>query len=419
MKYLPTGYKYLLGYRPLKLQYVPISKPFVAKPVQWKAQRLNFGAKPIVSLLPPKLSPLYKPSNQYLPGRLPVNVPPTVPAKPWQQEGWTPISQDVDNKPFLPSFPLPEVVDTSVKETVPIPPPIGGYPIYPLQPNMFFQITPSQGVFPLNSIYHTKHVAPFVPTVPVQPIVPVPHHITHSVQPLPPPALAPLPTQFDFAARPLVPINYLAGKLNIPVPELGVLPLGSTVPVQVQQQHFVQKPQIVFPASPQFLHKLPQFPVPHVINKVPEVPIVPQTHVHTGFTPIEQPVQPDIHPHPHVKINVPHLELPHHHHHFQLQNFDQPQHFDQPLLQHHHQQQHQHSVQVDAQESAHEEPYEHNEFQHVEHQHHHQSMQESPGFFQPGRTDLQIPDYLPEHPHFKQHVSPLGREQNYDQYNVK
>ncbi|GJQ77395.1 hypothetical protein Trydic_g20797 [Trypoxylus dichotomus] len=481
VKYHPSGHKYLLGYRPVKLQLVPVAKPLYTRPIPRPAMHLrpvHIGNKPVLSLVPPKLNPVYKPGGYVYNKPLPVNVPPNIPTKPWQEQGWDTFKPETDKKPFVPSAPLPEpdnnVPDTNfVQPTVPAVLPTS----FPVVPSVHIQPKPVFNVHHILPNVPFQHAVPIQPALPLHPVVPVPPPLptvnvqpaalptpvqpllplsppVHSIVPIQPevpvhsglPVHPGLPVQTNTILhhhRPLLPINYLPGKLNLPVPDLGVLPLGAQVPVHLsaQQPQIVHKPGVLaigssvpvplLPQQPGVIHKAPVLPfggsipyhlVPQHPQEIPKVPvveppivqkIVPQLHsailprpqvylggpqvlhkvpdetsLEGGFMPVENSPE-----RPHIQISVNHHQpIPNN-----LPQIPPAQHNFQYFVQHFpgNNVQQQHALNV---QSHHYDEQQQNENQFNDQQ----TFQESPGLFHPGKTDLQIPDYLPEHPHFKQ-----------------
>ncbi|KRT86799.1 hypothetical protein AMK59_2188, partial [Oryctes borbonicus] len=484
IKYHPSGHKYLLGYRAVKLQLVPVAKPLYSRPVgrpTVHTRPVHIGNKPVLSLVPPKLNPVYKPGGYVYNKPLPVNVPPNMPTKPWQHQGWDTFTPETDQKPFVPSVPLPEpdnhIPDTNfVQPTIPALPP-SSFPAIPsihVQPRPVFNVIPS---VPLQPAVPVQPAVPLHPVVPVPPPLPTiniqpavfPTHV-QPLLPLPSPVQPVVPVQPEVPVhpglpvqthtilhhhRPMVPINFLPGKLNIPVPDLGVLPLGAQVPVHLsaQQPHIIHKPGIVaigssvplplFHQQPGIIHKAPVLPVggsipvhllPQQPREIPKIPVVeppivqkfvpqlqsdllprPQVYLggpqvfhrvpdgtpaESGFMPVESSPE-----RPHIQISVnQHQPVPN-----SLPQIPPQQHNFQYFVQHFPgntvQQQHAINVQpqhYDVQQHDNQNPF--NE---------QQTLHESPGFFQPGKTDLQIPEYLPEHPHFRQ-MQEYAHDNGYD-----
>lgn len=456
---------------------MPVAKPLHPRLPMRAMMHLRPVHKPLVSLIPPKVNPVYKPGGYVYNKPLPVNVPPNIPMKPWQHQGWN--SFKPDDKPFVPSAPGPEpddnLPDPNFAQPVRPTAPPTSFPVVPsvnIQPHPTFNVQPVQPVFPsvpikpavpiqpsfpVHPVQPVFPTAPVVPAVNLQPAVPVHHPIQPNVHfPFPAPSPVPVPVHPVVPAQPsvntfvhhnpLVPINLLPGRFNIPVPNLGVLPLGSSVPVQLtpQQPQIVHKPAVFPVASSVPVHLIPQHQ--HVVQKAPVLPAGPQFHfVHqhpqeVHNTPVVEPpvVQkfvPELHqaviPRPQVYLGGPQVvpgQMP-------LENGftpmgNQPErppiqitvnqhqpdvnnilssvperHNFQYFMQHFPSNniQHQHAVNLQAQNYETEQQQQLQEHQIQEHQNQVQEQQIfENGFYQPGKTDLQIPEYLPEHPHFKQ-----------------
>lgn len=503
VKYHPSGYKYFLGYRPVKLQLVPVAKPLYMRTAMRPMMHLRpiqIGNKPVVSLVPPKLNPVYKPGGYVYNKPLPVNVPPSIPSKPWQHQGWDTFKPEIDNKPFTPSVPLPEPENNLpdpnfVQPTVPAISPsvfptsvnVGSKPVFNLRPvHSFLPNVPFQPAIPIHPTVPVQP-APPLPAVNLQPTIP----LFPPVQPLPSPVQPVIPLQpgfptpahpgfpthahpgFPTAAHPgfpipahpgfpiqpnvntvlhhshLLPINFLPGKLNIPVPNLGVLPLGSSVPVQLSQQpQLIHRPAVLPVGSSTPVHFVPQHS--HVLHKAPILPIdsplsfhlAPQHPQEFPRTPVIEPpvvqkVVPQLHqgiiPRPQVYVGGSHTlngtplengfapaESSPQHPHIQISlNQHQPEDNNAPHTspeQHNYQYFVQHFPSNDAQQNSiniQSQQYEMGQQHHEDQIHEQQIYHGSPGFFQPGKTDLQIPEYLPAHPHFK-HMQEYSQENSYD-----
>lgn len=438
----------------MKLQLVPMAKPLYMRPISRPMMHLRpvyIGNKPVLSLAPPKLNPSYKPGGYVYKKPLPVNVPPTEPAKPWQHQGWDNFKPEVDKKPFVPSVPVPE------PENIPDPnvihPAIPGstsssFPIYPtvnVQPKPVFNVHsfvssyPLQPAVPIQPIQSVVPLPPPVPAVNLQPVVPLPPPI-QPVLPVQPSApihpgihIQPNVHTILHQPKPVLPINVLPGRLNIPVPDLGVLPLGSQLPVHLAAQHsqVLHKPGVLSIGSSVAVPLYPQHP-PVVHNRSPVLPVgasvpifphlVPQHPQELPRVPVVEPpflqkmvpqLHEDLFPRPQVYVGGPHT--------LQKNPFgdgftpvdSQPERPPIQIAVNQHQQQtnevppqqhnYQYFVQQFPQNNIQEQQGVNVQSQHYEHQNQLQEQLASqPGFFQPGKTDLQIPEYLPQHPHFRQ-----------------
>nr|XP_022913390.1 extensin-like [Onthophagus taurus] len=458
------GQKQFLGYRPVKLQYLPVAQPlynYKPRPMRvqgYNRQNLQQFRKPTVSLVPPKVNPLYK--------TLPANVPPSAPQKLSETQGWDvkpvygppgfipsspdpnpsipPLEPSLPVNPIIPSTPVQPILPSPVQPVLPSPvQPVLPSPVQPLLPSPVLP-HPIQPIIPtalpahphINVVPHshpgitTVHFLPkpFVP-LPVHPNLALPTHlpaplpIPTPVLPAPQPSLIPLPTSVPIqpihppvlVQKPLVPINFIPGK-HVPVPDLGVLPLGANVPVQVNSQspHAVHKPVLI--QHPQFIQRplLIQHQQPHVHV----VPKIPNVQLEGGFTPIQtnHPEPNHIHLH-HFQPNYPQPIQPNVIHQVPSGVIPQPQLPIEPNTQpgypniqpgFHNIQPGFHNIQPGFQNIQ-------PNFNNQQQEEPQQGYDEHPRFYQPGNTDLQIPEYLPPHPHLRNSPQQEEYQENYDQ----
>lgn len=386
---LKGGQKVVLGYTPVDLKYVPVIKPLRNG---WRFKpRPAMRPRPVVHL-PVRPKP---DSNGWKPI---LHVPP-----PQQTNGWAKPAVTV-LKPIRPSAP-DHIHHDHVHEH-------DNHHVH----NYHHHDDHHHDI--VHDHHHQVVVPSVVPTVvpAVVPTVPVhdihPHIHTHDIH-----------GHFDYVHnQPHPQVVYFNPLTHVARPELPVLPLGATFPVPVASIA-PQQQQVVAPVAvptdyyhahyPHYQFIQPQ-PQPHldVVHEVPAPHFHPTQAVPVSVAPAPLPVVPtpnyyDYHHHGHHE-HVPQVyEYPSEVPQSQLQPHPQPVNTITPQPQ---------SVEYHG-HLAHliQTPYQNHQHIHNAHQYIPENYNPhilpgstgtlSPGFLNPGYTDLQIPEHLPEHPNYN-HLHP-------------
>ena len=439
----PAGFKYVLGYGPVELKYVPVVKPISIKPhlhhhhhhrIKLLHVKHPHYVRPLLPVRPvihhdgwrpvvPIVKPVVKPVIPVAQPVVPVNVPlPQVPHKPWQN-GWNPKPVHVHPAPVTVIKPV-----LPVKPIVPVKPVHTIVAVKPVQP-----LVPIQPIVPIKPVHHVPvpiiPSKPFIPVAqPVAPLLPV----APVVKPFPPPVSTTVFHQIPAAPgvffhnpalfphhhhhhhHHVVPVNQVPVDAPPPV-VVPQTPAQTIVPVHIHphqtphihpqlpqpphEQHDVQTPLIPQDHSI-FQQQLPGH-LQHLFHQLPQHPHIyeqqlPQPQHPENFQHVPQPQHPEIFqqqlPHEHVPVQHPevfHQQLPQDanvafHQHPQQVPVDQQLPENAPVLFH---QQLPGNVQ-------------HHFNQQIRHGDGASSNILLQGSIQPGHTDLQIPYHLPQHPNY-------------------
>lgn len=342
-----SGSKYVLGYSPVDLKYVPVVRPISARPTyQLRPTRPKW--RPVV--LKP-LTPVQKPQQG---GWKPVYGPPmnVSPQKPTQEVGGSDVFLQLPVKPPVPFRPVVPAQSVPVTPLVPVKPVAPLVPVSPVRP-AFPAITPLQPVIPS---------APLPPSLP--PSSPLLFHVNRPNLPvLPLGAVFPSPVLQPTALKPVAPPGILFPQA-LPVPAFSSVEFHGNHNI-LRQPPFSGAPTSILPAAP-----VPAFaPAPAPVFQPAPTPIAPifpsapfTPHLQTGYQG-ELPRQT-----PNVGLEQHDVQIPQTHQHLYQQDFQPSFHLQQDYEQQYQQQQQEQS-----------------NFQGIH----------------PGQTDVQIPLHLPTHPHFR------------------
>lgn len=257
-----SGGKYVLGYSPVDLKYVPVVRPISSRPLF----QVRSKWRPTVMLKPQQGG--WKPIN-----KPPVyGPPPPSPTKPPQEvNGGSEVFLQLPVKPAVPFKPVVPVIPT--RPVLPVAPVTPLKPIYPVP------FTPVQPIIPS---------APLPPQLP--PASPILFHVNRPNLPvLPLGATFPSPVLQSAALKPFI--------LPQPLPQPHPPPLPAPAPaftsVEFHGNHFI-RPAIapVFPAAPVqpiFAAQTPSIQPAAFVPSAPPPPFVPSPAIPTAQTPLYLP----------------------------------------------------------------------------------------------------------------------------------
>lgn len=403
------GMKYVLGYGPVDLKYVPVVRPIALKPMyQFRPIKPKWPTRPIV--LKPLLPAVQKPSHH---GWKPIYKPPP-------NKGWDQSILQVPVKPAVVFKPSHSVVNLQPPPVIQVKPPVK--PVVPVQPVV--PVTPLKPVVPVHPVVPVTPlkpvlpvpIQPAVPVTPLRPVVPVPFIPQQPLQPAPL-----IPTPLFHVTRPNLPVLPLGSAfpsplLNLPI-AAGIPPRPSLPNVPLGTPNFalpqpLPRPTLIEFHGKQFLfaqQPVPQPPAP--IPFAPQAPFVPSIQLPSAPNPFptyQQSFQGHLpRDNPNVGIEQHDVQTPvvpegHQQILQQQNNLDQQQYYQQFGLQDNQQQQFETQSYQQAPQAEYLPPVETFRYSDGQQSEPLQQLQQNDNnFIQPGQSDVQIPIHLPNHPHFR------------------